>query len=91
MFSSDFKVVGKGEKLKEMEVELNGEFTDFNVMGYGYDNISVKGDLSDNSFDGELTILDDNIDLFFTENLIYSKIQFNSILMSTFKKRICMN
>ena len=79
MFSSDFKVVGKGVKLKEMEVELNGEFTDFNVMGYGYDNISVKGDLSDNSFDGELTILDDNIDLFFTGefDLSQNPIQFD--------------
>ena len=65
MFSSDFEVIGRGLSIKEMEVSLNGAFTDFNVMDYGYDNITVKGDLSDNSFDGELTILDDNIDLFF--------------------------
>ena len=65
MFSTDLIVDGKGLSLKEMDVSLNGGFTEFNIMGYGYDNISIKGDLKNNSFNGELVVLDDNVDLFF--------------------------
>ena len=65
MFSTDLIIDGKGLNLKDMDVSLNGGFTEFNLMDYGYDNITVKGDLKNNAFDGELVVLDNNVDLFF--------------------------
>lgn len=65
MFSSDLLVAGKGLSLANMDVSLNGSFTEFDLLDYGYDNISIKGDLKNNSFDGELVVMDDNVDLFF--------------------------
>lgn len=63
--SSSLTIAGQGLALDEINANVEGEVQSFYFNDYNYQNIVVDGNLKESFFDGELSILDDNLDLDF--------------------------
>lgn len=57
------EVKGKGFKWKALEMDINGVVQRFQYGNYTYQNITAKGHLNHNAFDGKFVIKDPNADL----------------------------
>ena len=77
--SSYLQIDGKGLSIKEIDASIFGQINEFSIYNYMYDNISVNGKLSKESFDGKLSLFDKNIDLVFegSFDLAHSPIMFD--------------
>ncbi|MCB0402164.1 MAG: translocation/assembly module TamB [Flavobacteriales bacterium] len=58
-------VDGKGASKKELDAAFKGNIAQVVVKGYEYNNVSVNGGFSNQTFTGFLTLEDENIDLDF--------------------------
>lgn len=60
---------GRGLTAESAYADLTANIASFSYKGYTYRNAAVKGELNRDFFKGNLSIRDDNIDLFFTGTL----------------------
>lgn len=59
--SLDAQLEGEGLTLETLDVMLSGTLDQFDFFDYSYENISIAGQLSNRTFNGELLVRDPNI------------------------------
>lgn len=63
--SLDVDITGKGYALNTIDTRLEGDLQAFSYKGYTYSDIHIDGDFAPNSFEGELNIDDEHVQLDF--------------------------
>jgi len=59
--SMDVNIKGQGFTKKDLIANLDGKINQIIIKGYEYNNVDVKGDFSDQVFNGYLAVEDENI------------------------------
>jgi len=65
LFSLNAVVEGRGLTRQTADLNINGNIVSAEVLGYNFENVSLKGDITNQKFNGELLISDPNISLDF--------------------------
>jgi hypothetical protein len=66
-------VNGNAGTLKDPQARLDGTITSFEVNHYTYQNIKIDGNLSNNTYDGSLSVNDPNVNFDFLGNVDLSQ------------------
>lgn len=64
-FDGNLKFKGKGFNTEQIDLEVDGEISNFNYNGYNYDKIVINGHFLNESFNGFLALRDPNINASF--------------------------
>lgn len=75
-FTSDLSIKGKGLTIEDIDVEIDGHLNKFDLQGYTYDEVDIKGHFKEKSFEGVLNVSDENIDLIFEGNIDLNKVPY---------------
>ena len=67
-----FTIDGKGFVPELLNSQLTGEIQELDINNYNYKNIDISGDVSDKVFNGNLNIVDENIEMDFIGLIDYS-------------------
>ena len=57
-FNAHFQINGKGLYKEDIDLEINGFFSDFIMNEYRYDDVALSGYFKNKAFDGELQLAD---------------------------------
>ena len=57
-FNAHFQINGKGLYKEDIDLEINGSFTDFIMNEYRYDDVAISGSFKNKAFNGELQLAD---------------------------------
>ena len=68
-FNAHFQINGKGLYKEDIDLEINGSFTDFIMNEYRYDDVAISGSFKNKAFDGELQLADKAVELDFNGNI----------------------
>ena len=73
--SSDFnfRIIGKGFTKEYLNSTLNGKVESLELFTYDLKNIDLKGNVKDQVFDGDLTVSDSGLSLFFNGLIDFSE------------------
>ena len=66
-------VSGKGWTKNTVDIDINGTISSIDIKNYNYNNIKIKGNLTHNKFDGQINIIDKNINMNTVGTIDYSK------------------
>jgi hypothetical protein len=68
-FNAHFQINGKGLYKEDIDLTINGFFTDFIMNNYQYDDVAISGSFKNKAFIGQLQLTDKAIELDFNGNL----------------------
>ena len=71
-FNAHFKINGKGLYKEDIDLEINGFFSDFKMNEYPYDDIALSGSFKNKAFIGKLQLTDKAIELDFNGNIDFN-------------------
>ena len=68
-FNAHFQINGKGLYKEDIDLEINGFFSDFIMNEYRYDDVALSGYFKNKAFNGKLQLTDKFIELDFNGNI----------------------
>ena len=73
-FDANVKINGKGLYKEDIDLKIDGYFSDFTMNNYQYEDITITGAFKNKAFNGNLKLSDKSIDLTFDGNVDFNKV-----------------